>query len=552
VSEDLEFGLGLKDEMSGPAHDALSAIRELTKALKENAEAGKSAEGGHKKIGESFEHLGEKAHESEGFFKEFTSSLIPQIAIGELAAEGLKKIGEGLVEGVKFAVEASEFKENMVDAYGAIKGGAEAGEETFKEIDALSTKVHMPAEKAHELAQSLMLQGLTNQETINKSITAVSNLTRVGLEQGADRLRMTIERSVVAGHLEVSKRSLAGTGVSFDALATELAKRTKRSTEEVKQLLKDGRIEAEFGIDAITDTINKGKIGEVAAKKFTLTDAMTDIKNKIRGVFQEANAGPIVDAFKSIADSIQPGSEGAKELKDDIDSLISLTGSIIDLGHTLGSALGDAFKAAGAAVDWLKDRIRDTKDLLSGLQDDADKAYTKAQQKEQDERIHQQVTGAAIKKWSETHDVDVKELDDENQKAFEALGKNAGKSMAAGMHSTKADVHAAGKEIGAAAHEGAKAGADAHSPSRKMMALGEDLNEGLALGVEASLDRSTAAIAAAVQPPSISIGSGSGSRNVEVTIEHISITGGDVHEIRSMLESELADVLERAANEAGA
>ena len=338
-ADEIDFDVKLKDEISGPAHAAQKSLHEL------GAEA-KDAGGAVDTLGRHVEEAGKKHHEAHGFIKEFTSSLIPQIALGELAAEGLKKLGESVIEGVKFAVEAAEFKENMVDAYAIVRGGVEEGEKTFREIDTLATGLHMPTEKAHALAQSLMLQGLTNQKELTSTITAVSNLTRAGLEAGAAHLQSAIERSLASGHFEISSKLLRGTGTNVDAVYSALADRLHVSTDVIKQEMAAGKISVDDGITAITEAINNSNVAELAKKKFTITDALTDIKNSVRGLFQEADSGPLVEAFRDVSEAIKPGTEGALEFKEILNDTISVAASLVE-----------AIKSVASAAKWAADAV---------------------------------------------------------------------------------------------------------------------------------------------------------------------------------------------------
>ncbi len=566
MEDGVEFELALKNEMSGPAHEAKSAISELTAALKANSEAIRGAEGGHKKLGESLHEAGEKAKESEGFFKEFGKSLIPQIALGELAAEGIKKIGETIVEGFKFAVEASEFKENMTDAYSVVLDSADQGKAMFEEVDALAATVHMPAEKAHELASSLMLQGLESQEAVQSTIAAVSDLQRTGLAAGAAKLQSTIERSLAAGHFELGKggKSLKGTGVSVDELYAQLAHNLHKSVQEVQYEMKAGKISVEDGTLALTGAIDKGKVGIIAAGKYGIGDVVTDIKNTVRGLFQETNVSPLIDAFKSVAESIKPGSEGAKEFKETLDGLVSVAGDLVSAAASIAGAFGDAFLGlkhlAEGAIDTLSDVGKKIQDTFGTKED---KAWSAQAEKDVDERQNKLLRERSGKAWVADAvkgggiDIDkwAAEGDAKNAAVVAIpVGHDIGQGLAYGIRETKADVYAAGHELGKAAHEGAKAGADAHSPSRKMFELGQDMGEGLMLGWEDMLGDIHKGMSLSVMPPHLDVRGGQGgSRVVDIGGIHVEVHGvANADEIMTLLPSAIVDMLEQASNEAGA
>ena len=583
----MEEEFRIKDEASSPVEAMTDALHGLTEALKSSAGASEKAEYGYGKLGKAAREAGEasekahRGHEGKGFF----SSLIPEIAAGELAAEGLKKLAEAAVEGVKFAIEASEFKENMVDAYGAIQGGAEEGEKTFKEIDALAKKIHAPTEKAHELAQRLMLSGLENTEAVTETIKAVTALQRTGLEAGAQKLQMIVERGEAAGHFDLSAKMLKGTGASIDAVYRGIAERLHVNQANVKAMIKAGQVDVETGVLALDEAVNLGRAGQIAATKLTLSDVMVDAKNTIRGLFQEANSGPIVDAFGRIADSIKPGTEGAEKFKATLDGIISAVAGLIDLGGQLASWGASAFKAAHDAADGTLSALKEAAEWAAKIagRDKKDEAWSAAAEKDVDRREDKQIR-AEISKKAMPGSIDVeayaaaedarnatgqvavgqeRSADEARDRGLHAPGEveearktgaDIGTGIADGIRGTHPDVKAAGHEAGKAALEGAREATDSHSPSRKMAELGRGMTDGFALGIDEGIDGAQGALEWAVAPPPTQPAQGGGGgRSVDVGGIHVEIhTGAHAEEIVALLESQLVDALERAAMEAGA
>ena len=582
----MEEEFRIKDEASSPVEAMTGALHGLTEALKASAGASEKAEYGYGKLGRAAKEAGEHAekahkHDGGGFF----SSLIPEIAAGELAAEGLKKLAEAAVEGVKFAIEASEFKENMVDAYGAIQGGAEEGEKTFKEIDALAKKIHAPTEKAHELAQRLMLSGLENTEAVTETIKAVTALQRTGLEAGAQKLQMIVERGEAAGHFDLSAKMLKGTGASIDAVYRGIAERLHVNQANVKAMIKAGQVDVETGVLALDEAVNLGRAGQIAAKKLTLSDVMVDAKNTIRGLFQEANSGPIVDAFGRIADSIKPGTEGAEKFKATLDGIISAVAGLIDLGGQLASWGASAFKAAHDAADGTLSALKEAAEWAAKIagRDKKDEAWSDAAEKDVDKRQDKELRGKVMRaqmpgsldvdQWAAQEDArnatgqvavgQERSADEARDRGLHAPGEveearktgaDIGTGIADGIRGTHPDVKAAGHEAGKAALEGAREATDSHSPSRKMAELGRGMTDGFALGIEDGIGSAQGALEWAVRPPDMAPANGNGgSRHVEVGGIHVEIhTGAHADEIVTLLESQLVDALERAAMEAGA
>lgn len=70
---------------------------------------------------------------------------------------------------------------------------------------------------------------------------------------------------------------------------------------------------------------------------------------------------------------------------------------------------------------------------------------------------------------------------------FETAGKNAGQGFINGINSKLGGARSAGRSLGLVALEAAKKALDSHSPSREFIHLGENVGEGLAIGVNNSI-----------------------------------------------------------------
>ena len=511
MSDDLEFDVALKNEISGPANEAKKSLHAL-------GDEGKSAGETVEKLGHHVEEAGKHAEHAKGFFEEFSKSLIPQIALGELAAEGLKKRGEAVLEGVKFAVEAAEFKENMVDAYGVIRGGVEEGEKTFRAIDDLARGLHMPTEKAHELAQSLMFQGLTNQKELTGTIEAVSNLQRAGLAEGAEHLKMAIERSLASGHFELQSRMLRGTGTSVDQVYTALAERLHITTDAVKREMAEGKISVDDGISAITEAINTSNIAELAHKKFTISDALTDIKNSVRGLFQEADSGPLVDAFRDVSEAIKPGTEGAMQFKEVLNDTIIVAGQVVD-------AVAGIARAAKAAAGEFYDLVLSAQMVGHTPAEQAAMASTIAEV----ERAKKEEAEARADMQRKSDEFDARWADKETRHAYAGGGGSVGGHVEKAKDKLDPELYGRSGGIG---------GQGALQWAAVLRELG--LSTGGTTGAAAG----TAAAVKAVAPKVGQVHMG----GVTVQIHGVS----HAEDILTLLPSALVDVLEQASNEAGA
>lgn len=502
--EGFEWIASLKDMISKPAKEGQLALGKLGMALRNVvAEIGKA---------EKAEHAhGEAAHKrhnvEKGFLKEFTGSLVPEIALGELVAEGVKKIGESIVEFAHFAIEVSEFKENMISAYEVLGKG---GEEMFASVDRLASSIHMPAEKAHELAQDLLTRGMEGEKDIAATIAAIGAAKRGGPAGSAERLQSIIERSLSLGKLQLrSPRELASAGLDVEKLYVDLGQRLGKGRDEIKAELKSGAIDAKVGIAAIDDAINFGKVGEIAKKKLTLTDVTTDLMNNFRKLFQDVDTGPLIRGIRDFVSIFDAGSGSAEGMKDVI------TGGLNTIIRWAGMAL-DSFSI------WFLNAEIGAYDLYISLFPILD--------------VIAKIIHGIEKLW-----------DDWNNAApgMSIIDKSlsAASDMVDPMQGIGFD---AGKAFGTGVKEGSADALEQHSPSKVMMRMGKGAADSFGAGAESADSWAPQGNMAPIAP-----GGGGGSTSVTIDVGGIHITANTPEEMMPLLESQILDVFERAALELG-
>ena len=422
MANGFEYETALKDGMSGPARAEVQSLKALQgeirateaairglqaeKLLYQRSGAKKAAAATGFDIAEMRLGLsGMKATirdikpptETTGFFSSFSSSLLPNIVAGELAASAIKGIGSAIVsvaedigrlgfETAKYIVDVADFKRNAENAYEILLGTREEGEKAFKGFEDLGMAIHAPTEKAEHIAQDLLLQGEKNLGTVRHVIQAVTDLQRVGLEQGATQLESIINRSLTTGFLTLPRR-VSGLGIQLPELYENLAKRLHTSVDNIKKEIKKGTLDAEVGIDELTKAITGGKVGDVALTKLGIGDAITDIKNAFRSVFEGVNTQPIVQGlenvrylFEDITGTSGAFGEGTKGFIDEIAAGIGeLDNRIVDYGLKLEIsflkakiAARETFGDTGGIENWANkvvELVGDFKDLIDAVKD---------------------------------------------------------------------------------------------------------------------------------------------------------------------------------------
>jgi hypothetical protein len=581
-----EYLVGMKNELSPQVREVDRSLDEMTSALKRSDEALRSHGRTHR---EAAGHVREHAESLHGAALGFTKSLLglggmtAAIAEGELLAHAFERAGELAREGIKFAVEASEFKENAVDAYSVVLGTAEEGERAFRALDKTAREIHMPTERAHEIAQRLMLEGLKSTTAVTDTVRAIGDLERTGLGAGAERLQGILARSLAAGHLELGRgpRALAGTGLSFNALAAHF----NLSTAQFKAQLAAGKIDVEEGIAAIDSAIIHGKVGALATKKFTVSDAFTDLKNAIRGVFQETDSGPLVEALKEVTKQFAEGTENASLMREAFDKIMEGAGELIKFAGKIASAFSHAWDEIRDGADSVFDWITQHDPLLSD--EFKRQARIKAEiadklRKDVRPLVERRDEGIAALEEASAHGAKPSELKSiakkygleiaagkaEVEKAIKEHEKTVKtstvpvvtasqtdeggisiKSMRPSVETTREPtsftregLEGAGKDAAGSLEKGFRDENKQHSPSEVMMDLGAGAAESLQSGFAAAAER--------MRPREPASSGRQVALHVEVGGIHVQGVA-HVDELLPLLESQVADIFERAALELG-
>lgn len=529
AEEGLDYVAKISDMMSGPAKEITAALKGLTMALEGVAK-------GEAHVAESSHKMAGAHHESADFLEKVTHHMrhefLPHailtagaagavafafVHMAEAAKEAVERLGELAVEGVKFAIEVAEFKENATDAYEAVLGTAEEGERTFAEIDKLARTVHMPAERAHELAQRLMFQGVENQSQITAAVGAVAALQRTGLAAGAEKLERIIENSYAQGKFVLPKK-LAGTGIQVQQVYDEIGKRLGVGSKVIEEQMKHGKVAAEVGVAAVLQVFQESKIAEVAAKKFTLTDFATEMKNSFRSMLQDVDVSPLMNALQDFLYVFTDGTNSTGDLK------LAMT----DLFDTIirWIAIGvERFTFLFLHIEiWALEAEIAFAPLIRGLM--------------------------ALERGVE--DFMVKAQQSGFLGAFKNLGKDVVSGITQGIVAeTSGGPIAAITSVMANVVAAGRKAMGIHSPSAVMAEMGLNVTEGFAQGMYEGAPQTEEAMAAVTAPPVIAPQASAAPApviNLHVELGDIhGVTGA--HEIMPIIESQAADLFERLALE---
>ncbi len=327
----LDFALSMTDKMSAPANAAASSLSALEKQIQSESEAlsklEKSMANVHKgnvvdieahktltglidqkknSIGNleaSMVNLGGAAQGATGGTMSFKDSLDGLGAVLGPIASALGAVGSVLlgfaVGGAAIAIAASDFKGDMIDAYAAATGMADAGEKTYAAIDALARKMPEAAEKIHGKAKSLLASGL-DPDLLEGTLKAASDLAVVMGDEGANKLQSIIERATTEGKFKIDAKKLVGTGVQLPKLIEQIAKNTGKSMLEVEKALKEGTLDAKTGIAELNKAVSEKFSGQAGAQLLDLDIQAVKFQDHVKRLFADVKPDKFLEGLGKV------------------------------------------------------------------------------------------------------------------------------------------------------------------------------------------------------------------------------------------------------------
>ena len=333
-------------------------------------------------------------------------------------------------------------------------------------------------------------------------------------------------------------------------------------------MLREGRVSAAAGIDALNTAVSRGEIGKGAKDAMNELGTMwTRFKDNISGLFDGVDMKPFMEGLSDIVDLFKSGSETGKGWTQIIGAVFgglgttgagvvgTLKTSILELQNSLlKMAINFAptlkkIRELGSDTAWLDEWKTGFKAVATAALEVANAIMTIAKYWGVIKNIpallvRAEVLGAT----GGLSEVAIGKKDSGQSVAFNPI--NMIGDAISGVKTNLSEKK--GAAIGAAVVEGAKGkeGLDAHSPSRKMQQLGmyavQGFNAGLATaGPNGMLGR--VGISAGDLRPSNANGGGGGVNLGGITLNISGVS--DAASLPAMLEPMFADLLERIAEE---
>ncbi len=267
------------------------------------------------------------------------------VAAGNLAAGAASSVKDAALAAGQAALNAQAFKESTLAGLTImLKSGSEAKrvwEDSFRLSRQLgASQAETMGGLQALLARGFALEGATGAINVMK---AMADIKVIAPQANTDNLVTAIAQIKSKGKLALEE--LQGQlGEQFDvkAVLDELSKKLGKTNDEVRKLISAGKIDADTGILAVLDAVQKKtgkKLGGAAEEGANgLGKLIARLKESPTEFFAQLNASKGVDGLKT-------GLKGVLELLDPTTERGKKTAAAAE---TLANALG---KAIGAAAD---------------------------------------------------------------------------------------------------------------------------------------------------------------------------------------------------------
>lgn len=608
--ESISFALEMRDSMSGPAKSIRDSLTNLRGAIKGTTEATidnqraqlKAKAAGNvaevKKLSDAIAHqrldlkalnvqLKATTQSEKDFAKAATEAAassgeglsaiagpLGMVAVGLAAAvAGVVLLGAA---GIKFVADAAAFRTHMTNAFDILGNVAGKGKETYESIKGLSETLPQSRQDTFDAAQELMAMGLKGDIRLENTVRSIAQAKAVLGDAAGGKLKSMIASAQgttgagrFVGAFAVSREDLRAIGLTYETLGVVLAKQIHKTNAEATQMLREGRVSAAAGIDALNTAVSRGKIGAAAIDAMNNLGTIWDrFKDNIAGLFDGIDMKPFMAGLSDIVDLFKSGSETGKGWTAIIQavfgglgttgagvvgtlktSILELQVSLLEMAINFAPTL-QKIRDLGSDTSWLDEWKTGFKTVADSALLIANSVMTIAKYWGVLKSIPGLVVRAnvAVATGGQSEMLNmIGKKDSGNSVAFNPV--NVIMDAITGVKTTGAT--AKGADIGAAVVAGAKGkdGLDAHSPSRKMQQLGmyavQGFNEGLATAGPNGMLGRIGISAGDLTPSNANGGGGINLGGITLNISGVS----DAASLPAMLEPMFADLLERIAEE---
>lgn len=539
--------------------------KSAAETLKKETEK-KKAMGESKDLLESLRERYQSAGGAAGVFAAGSLAVAGAIvAVGVAAVSGLVSLTKWIVAGADAARTMSLMREG---ALGSAKDAGALG----SQIDALAAKVPLARDKLSDIGLTLHRAGIGGQ-TLVDSMRAIAGAS-AGLDDSAGaQLKALVERGKLTQRFQVGRLELQGSGIDFKGLSEKLAKNLGVSVQSAQKALAEGRVKLSDGAKAMADAVDE-RFGATNKKKLLGLDVQSlRLRENLAKLTDGVNIEPLLGGVSKLVALFSDSTVSGSALK----TIITLVGNTISNGLTKVLPYAEqgfkkliiagldvaimALKAKKSFEAWFsQSNIAKVNLLGAGLE----LAKTHADNFLKTAEVIGTVVGASVQGAVLQIDALIgayRKLSEISKGLF-SMGKGAdwssmGRDIVGGLVKGLTDgiqlIKDATKRLAFAARDTFKEVLGIRSPSREFAKFGDNISQGVKLGVTRSTPEAQGAVEAMVTVPPRATSGGRAAPRGNVTISiPITITATDAESVRRAVKDEgllnqVTAMLERAA-----
>lgn len=588
MPESLRFQLDLIDKMTKPGKEMEAQLKKLKVQLGAAEKAVRATEQAINKMQKSkvvdiksyrdlTHQLGQQQHAVSGFrsailgmaqpMEEASEGMTGQIAKGVALGNVYVKLGEYVLKaaaaigslgfkGMEFAIEASEAKNDTLDALDAFLGSAEEVDYVYNSIVDIGDHVAMSQAKGRDLAVQLSAAGVTNSKLLVDAIESIGQVSSILGEGAGSKIQSIIERSQASGKFQLSAKQLKGTGVSNDMVAQAMGITPK----QLEAQMKAGTITAEKGVAALTKAVSNKFAGVAAKQVLDLPAQITKAKDDFAHLFEDVKVEGFLTSLKGILSILDQNTAAGQALKYVVDTVFSGLFAAVETVMPFVKAFFKGLIIIALQVYIaLRPLIKTISDAFGGDNSSAVESFAGFMSK------LGEVIGWVVSQFVSVAQVGISVIQTFVQietyvvgliSSFFSMGANLVTGLVDGIKSMASAPVDAIKNMASGALNSFKGVFGIHSPSKVMGQMGGHLMTGLEEGIDDGSTAPGAAMADAVAPPVASGGSGKGGGGGNVTITmapgSVVISGiSNAQQLQDLFPGMLADAAEQLMLQTG-
>ncbi len=215
-------------------------------------------------------------------------------------------VREFIVEGSKMAIEANEVREHAQRMFTGLAGGDEhLGGAMYTQLQQLRKEVPQSEKEINSWAASLAGAGMTDPGKLRDTVKAIASASALmgGGEQGtaaAEKIKTMFARAQETGSFTAKGglKAFVGTGIS----EADLQKALGMTEPQLKAAFAQGTISADRGMQAITDILTAKGANALNGTMSEWDVIMANGKESFSKLFEDIDTGGFMSEIKSIGD----------------------------------------------------------------------------------------------------------------------------------------------------------------------------------------------------------------------------------------------------------